>query len=125
MPDPKVYCLLINHEKADLPGGVFNVDAPHGVSVYDLKEKVKEKRAVDLQHVDAARLTVWRCTDPKLVISMDEDELKKALSNVNFADKGKVKKPGGGQSISALNLAGDEILLIEVPGALCFFLFSR
>ena len=108
-----------------LPGYTFSINTLSDALIEDLKEKVKEKRAVDLRHVDAARLTVWRCTDPKLLISMDEDELKKALSNVNFADKGKVKKPGGGQSISALNLAGDEILLIEVPGALCFFLFSR
>ena len=70
-------------------------------------------------------LTVWKCTDPKLVTSKDEDEMEGILSSIDFTNKDKVKKLSGAQSISALNLTGDEILLIEVPSASCFFLFAR
>ncbi|KAL5477030.1 hypothetical protein ACEPAI_3217 [Sanghuangporus weigelae] len=115
MSDLRVWCLLIDHEKKAAFGNAFSVIVGLDACIEDLKEKVKEKRTNVLEHVDAAMLIVWRCTNPILLSEVDEAQLQKDLNNVDFIDETKAGRLGVGQEIRSLRLFRGEILLIEVP----------
>ncbi|KAL5480146.1 hypothetical protein ACEPAI_1416 [Sanghuangporus weigelae] len=86
----KVWCLLIDHEKKAAFGEAFSVIVGLDACIQDLKKKVKEERPVDLEHVDAARLTVWRCTDPSIDFAdIDSDEFNDRLNEVFSPDEQK------------------------------------
>ncbi|KAL5480221.1 SQS1_1 [Sanghuangporus weigelae] len=115
----EVWCLLIDHEKKAAFGEAFSVIVGLDACIQDLKKKVKEERPVDLEHVDAARLTVWRCTDSEIDFAdIDSDELNDRLNEVFSPDEQKVKKLKPKQDLRQLT---GKTLLIEVPGASRFF----
>ncbi|OCB85161.1 hypothetical protein A7U60_g7787 [Sanghuangporus baumii] len=68
----EVWCLLIDHEKKAAFGDPFSVIVGPDARIQELKKKVKEERTNDLEHVDAARLTVWRCMNPKLLAAFGD-----------------------------------------------------
>jgi hypothetical protein len=107
----RTWLLLIDHNFQTI-GGRFLVDTTGDDLVYHLKREVKEKRRIDLAHVDAARLTLWRCTDPTLATAFDDEgrQVREVFS------KKKVKILGVGQTIAQLQLLKKETLLVVVPG---------
>ncbi|KAL5523395.1 hypothetical protein ACEPAF_1662 [Sanghuangporus sanghuang] len=109
----KIWCLLIDHEKKAVFGNAFSVIVGPDACIEDLTEKAKEKRSVDLEHVDAARLTVWRCTDSGIDFGdIDSDDFNNRLKEVFSPDEQKVKKLKPKQELRQLT---EKTLLIEVP----------
>ncbi|KAL5512875.1 hypothetical protein ACEPAH_3273 [Sanghuangporus vaninii] len=121
----EVWCLLVDHEKKAAFGDLFSVIVSPDARIQELKKKVKEERPDVLEHVVLATLTVWRCMNPKLLVRMKPAQLKMGLSSVDFTDETKTEELGPGHKIMELSLSlSEEIVLIEVPGASRFFLFS-
>ena len=83
----EVWYTFIGHNKKPLPGNAFFVNVPHDAHIGHFTNKIKEERPDILKHVVPATLTVWKCTDPKLVSSMNAVTLKKALSNIDFTEE--------------------------------------
>ncbi|OCB89386.1 hypothetical protein A7U60_g3477 [Sanghuangporus baumii] len=114
MTDLRVWCLLINHEKKAAVENAFSVILHPDACVVDLKKKVKEK--LNLEHVDAAMLTVWRCTDSEIDFGdMDSDNINDRLNEVFSPNEEKVKKLKPKQELRQLT---EKTLLIEVPDSL-------
>ncbi|KAL5524889.1 MAD1_2 [Sanghuangporus sanghuang] len=113
MSDHRVWCFLIDHEKKAAFGNAFSVIVGPDACIEDLTKKAKEARTVDLEHVDAARLTVWRCTDPGIDFgNMDSDDFNKRLKEIFSPDEKKVKKLNPKHGVEQL---ADETLLFEIP----------
>ncbi|KAL5522875.1 hypothetical protein ACEPAF_1142 [Sanghuangporus sanghuang] len=120
MTNLKIWCLLIDREKKAVLGDVFDVEVHNGAYISDLKKKVKEERPVALEHVDAAMLTVWRCTDSEFTLAnIDPDDFNDRLNEVFSRDKENVKKLNSTQGVEQFK---GKILFIEVPGASRLFL---
>ncbi|KAL5514494.1 hypothetical protein ACEPAG_2583 [Sanghuangporus baumii] len=118
MMNLKVWCLLIDHGKKAASGNAFSVIVGRDAYIDDLKKMVKEKRPVVLRNVDSAMLNVWRCMNPKLLSKVDETQMEKDLSNVDFTYGTKAVWLGAEQKITTLGLSdsdGDgEILLLRL-----------
>ncbi|KAL5484750.1 SQS1_5 [Sanghuangporus weigelae] len=113
MANLRVWCLLIDHEKKAAFGDVFGIEVHSSAYISDLKKKVKEERSVTLSHVDAAMLTVWRCTDSDIDFGdMDLDNFNDRLSEFFSPNEEKVKKLNSMQGVEQFK---GEILFIEVP----------
>jgi len=84
----KLWCLAIKHDMT-LDKDPFKVDYDDNDNVTALKEKVKEEKPNDYKNVDADRLTVWQCKEPKLLADADFDELEDILHKVDFSDRRK------------------------------------
>jgi hypothetical protein len=100
-----VYCLLIDHANNPL-GSPERVSAE---SIVNLRHRVKDQNASELQRVDASNLVVWRCK-PILFTKATTDEIK-ALNFKTAAVKLTV------DDISDLGLDEEEMLIIQMPGA--------
>ena len=92
---------------------------------YDIEVKVKEARSNDLSRVDAARLAVWRCTEPTTFDDEDEEKLRLQVLQI-FSDK-KVKWLSQSAIMTQLQPAilEEEVFFVEVssddwPGAYQF-----
>ncbi|KAL5478489.1 hypothetical protein ACEPAI_2673 [Sanghuangporus weigelae] len=112
----RVWCLLINHEKKPAFGDVFSVTVGLDACIEDLTEKVKEELPNTHRHVDAAMLTVWKCTDSEIDFGdMDSDNFNDRLNKVFNPDEKKAKKLNSTQGVEQFR---DQTLLIEVPDSL-------
>ncbi|KAL5537301.1 hypothetical protein ACEPAF_1124 [Sanghuangporus sanghuang] len=115
MSSHRVWCLLIGHEKKAAFGNAFYVIVGPDACIEDLTKTAKEARTDDLEHVNAARLTVWRCTDPGIDFgNMDSDDFNKRLKEGFSPDEKKVKKLNPKQGVEQL---ADETLLFEIPAS--------
>lgn len=118
-----VWYFLIDHNKKFL-GAVDDAHVPRDASVSTLKKKIKEGRAIDLGHVDAARLDVWRCKD-RDVGEESYGNLKKCIKNFDFSEESNdVKRVDPRTKVEELGLASKEKLLVQMPGAFQIISFS-
>jgi hypothetical protein len=111
-----VWYFLIDHNKKPL-GEPTSDDLPHDATADDFKKKVKDRRAIDLRHVDAARLEVWRCKDRDVGKGSEED-LEEHIRGFGFSKtNGHVEKVDPRIKVAGLDLDPMEILIVRTPGA--------
>ena len=111
----KLWCLAIKHDMT-LDGEPFLVDYDDNDSVATLKKKIKEEKPNDYKNVDADRLTVWRCKEPKLLADANFDELEDILHKVDFSDRRKAVWLASAKMVASLKLSKNEVLLVQMPG---------
>ena len=109
----ELWVLLIAHN-LEVRGEIFKVGTPRDID--DLKKVVKEKRPNALANVDAAELTVWRCTDPTTILDAEDAEVLSRRIRDLFS-KQNVKKIGARTKIAELNILEGETLLVQLPFA--------
>ena len=107
----ELWVLLIAHN-LEVLGGLFEISTP--ASIYKFQEIVKEKRPNDTANVDAADLTVWRCTDPTTILDAENAEVLSRRIRDLFS-KQNVKKIGARTKIAELNILEGETLLVQLP----------
>ncbi|KAH8980627.1 hypothetical protein EDB86DRAFT_3087731 [Lactarius hatsudake] len=111
------WVLVVTHDLQAI-GSRFLVDTTFCDNViYDLKMKVKEKWKVDLAHVDAESLTVWKLKG-KNIINRSNSGIKRLaeiLGNINIDDKDTVEELNTSVKAADLVLPPDETLLVQVP----------
>ncbi|KAL5512315.1 hypothetical protein ACEPAG_3307 [Sanghuangporus baumii] len=111
---PKSLCTLTKSLSAAFGNASF-VILHRGACTHDLKKKVKEERPDALAHVDAAVLTVWRCTDSEIDFGdIDPDNFNDRLNEVFSPNEEKVKKLSPKQRLRQLT---EKTLLIEFPAS--------
>ena len=117
----EVQCLLIDREHKPAFGDVFSVEVHSNATIEKLRDAIKEStvRRPTIQHmdIDAVMLTVWRCSDPKLLSTMNRTRLGKKLHDIDLTDETKVKELAAGAAIKDLHLSDGELLLVQLPGA--------
>ncbi|KAH8976608.1 hypothetical protein EDB86DRAFT_3022103 [Lactarius hatsudake] len=106
----KHWFLLVDYTFQTLIGRSFSVWTSGGEDIEDLKEKVKEKRRIDLADVDAARLTVWK-TKGSMVI---DDSKAEILKNINLDDEDTIERLNERMQVADLGLDG-QVLLVQLP----------
>jgi len=106
----EVWCLLFN-DKKELLRAPFSAKAPH---VCGLMMAIEE-RCSHLENVKAFYLVVWRCKEPTLLSTQDDDELQDHLSKIDFLDEEQVVELASGLDLADLELGSNEVLLVEVP----------
>ena len=107
----QVWCLTIKHNMT-LNGELFLVDYDDNDSVATLKEKIKAKKSNDYKNVDADRLTVWWCKEPKLLADINA----KKLENVDLSDRREAVQLASMEMVGSLELSKNEIILVQIPG---------
>ena len=107
----QVWYLTIKHNMT-LNGELFLVDYDDNDSVATLKEKIKAKKSNDYKNVDADRLTVWRCKEPKLLADINA----KKLENVDLSDCREAVQLASMETVGSLELSKNEIILVQIPG---------
>jgi len=110
----EVWYLLFNNEKK-LLGTPLAAKAPH---IGGLKVAIKEAAFLYLANIQAVDLVVWRCKEPTFLSTQDDDELQKDLLKIDFGNKEQVVKLASGAKVASLGLGEDEVLLVQVPGAI-------
>ncbi|KAH9017855.1 hypothetical protein EDB84DRAFT_1566678 [Lactarius hengduanensis] len=103
----RLWLLLVDHTPRAL-GGVFSVEITSG-NIYALKKKVKEEWE---NRLDAADLTVWRCTDPTITLGYGGREVWNLRVNNIFSSQ-KVKQLDEMQVIEELNVMKEEVLFVQ------------
>jgi len=109
----EIWYLLFNNEKK-LLRTPFSAKSPR---IDGLKTAIEE-RCPHLENVKALDLVVWRCKEPTLLSTQDDDELQDHLLKIDFHNKKQVVKLAGGAKVASLGLGEDEVLLVQVPGAI-------
>ena len=110
----EIWYLLFNDEK-ELLGAPYKAQVR---DIADLKKAIKEVAFSYLANVQASDLVVWRCKEPTLLSTQDDDELQDHLLKIDFHNKKQVVKLAGGAKVASLGLGEDEVLLVQVPGAI-------
>jgi hypothetical protein len=123
MAATRYWCLVINHEKK-LVGNKFSFKLTPEVIIDELKKVVKSKMAPLLDNVDADELTVWRCKN-LLIKKAGESELSRGklerhIKAVDFSDTENNYIVDEGDTVASLSLAKNELLLVQMPGIICF-----
>ncbi|KAH9164869.1 hypothetical protein EDB89DRAFT_2014754 [Lactarius sanguifluus] len=111
------WVLVVTHDLQAI-GSRFLVDTTFCDNVIcDLKMKVKEKWKVDLAHVDAECLTVWKLKGKNIINSSNSSIkcLAEILGNINIDDKDTVEELNTSVKAADLVLPPDETLLVRVP----------
>ena len=108
----ELWVLLIAHN-LEVLGGKFEVGTPPHID--GLKKVVKELRPNRTANVDAARLTVWRCTDPTTILDAEDAEV--LSRRIRDLSKQNVKQIGARTKIAELNILEGETLLVRLPFA--------
>ncbi|KAH9018442.1 hypothetical protein EDB84DRAFT_1566413 [Lactarius hengduanensis] len=106
----RLWLLLVDHTSRAF-GGLFKVEIPSG-NIYALKKKVKEEWGDRLSCIDAADLTVLRCTDPTITLGYGSREVRDLRVNNIFSSQ-KVKQLDEMQVIEELNVMKEEVLLVQ------------
>ena len=69
-------------------------------------------------NVKARRLVVWRCKEPTLLSTQDDDELQDYLLKIDFHNKEQVVKLSSRAKVVSLELGKREVLLVQVIGVI-------
>ena len=110
----EIWYLLFNDEK-ELLGAPYKAQVR---DIADLKKAIKEVAFSYLANVQASDLVVWRCKEPTLLSTQDDDELQDYLLEIDFHNKKQVVKLASGADLADLELGSKEVLLVQVPGAI-------
>ena len=110
----EIWYLLFNDEK-ELLGAPYKAEVR---DIADLKKAIKEVAFSYLANVQASDLVVWRCKEPTLLSTQDDDELQDYLLEIDFHNKKQVVKLASGADLADLELGSKEVLLVQVPGAI-------
>ena len=110
----EIWYLLFNDEK-ELLGAPYKAEVR---DIADLKKAIKEVAFSYLANVQASDLVVWRCKEPTLLSTQDDDELQDYLLEIDFHNKKQVVKLASGADLVDLELGSKEVLLVQVPGAI-------
>ena len=78
-----------------------------------------------LENVKDVNLVVWRCKEPTLLSTQDDDELQDYLLEIDFHNKKQVIKLSSDAEIADLELGQKEVLLVQVLGAILNFICSQ
>ena len=70
------------------------------------------------ENVKAVDLVVWRCKEPTLLSTQPKKVLQQCLSEIDFLDEEQVVELVSGSKVASLGLGEDEVLLVQVPGAI-------
>jgi len=70
------------------------------------------------ENVKAVDLVVWRCKEPTLLSTQPKKVLQQCLSEIDFPDEEQVVELVSGSKVASLGLGEDEVLLVQVPGAI-------
>ena len=117
----EVWYFLIDREKRTALREASFVESSPDATVAGMKKQIKQEESVTLMHVDASMLIVWRCTDPNIDFdNVDIDNVNERLERV-FSSEGKAERLKPEQQVGKFT---NGKLLIEVPVASRFFLFS-
>ena len=107
----EIWYLLFNDEK-ELLGAPYKAEVR---DIADLKKAIKEVAFSYLANVQASDLVVWRCKEPTLLSTQDDDELQDYLLEIDFHNKKQVVKLASGADLADLELGSKEVLLVQVP----------
>ena len=108
----EIWYLLFNDEK-ELLSTPLVAQVPH---IGGLKRATEEQFSE--LNVKAHHLVVWRCKEPTFLSTEDEDKLHEYLLEINFSNREQVVKLNSGAKVASLGLGEDEVLLVQVPGAI-------
>ena len=109
----EIWCLLFN-DKKELLRGPLSAKASH----IDGLTMAIEERCSHLDYVKALDLVVWRCKEPTFLSTQSRKVLQQCLSEIDFLDEDQVVELAGGAKVASLGLGEDEVLLVQVPGAI-------
>ena len=109
----EIWYLLFNNEKK-LLRTPFSAKSPR---IDGLKTAIEE-RCPHLENVKALDLVVWRCKEPTLLSTQDDDELQDYLLEIDFHNKKQVVKLASGADLADLELGSKEVLLVQVPSVI-------
>jgi len=85
--------------------------------IADLKIAIKEVAFLYLANVQAFELVVWRCKEP-LLSTQSRIVLQKGLSQIDLFKEEQAVELASGAKVASLQLGEDEVLLVQVPGAI-------
>jgi hypothetical protein len=110
VPVTELLCILVDNKFQRTPGGAFLVEVPSNGIIAHLKKKIKEEIKIDLAHIDAHRLEVWRVHDPL----WGSSEIIQSLPDLTCL--GEVLVEGEGQNEVARLVREDEAILSHFSG---------
>ena len=70
------------------------------------------------ENVKAVDLVDWQCKEPTLLPTQPKKVLQQCLSEIDFLDEEQVVELVSGSKVASLGLGEDEVLLVQVPGAI-------
>ena len=108
------WCLLFN-DKKELISAPSIAKAIH---IYGLKEAIKKEYTKELENVNAHHLVIWQCKQPTLLATEEENKLQEHLLKIDFDNGDQIVKLTSGTKLARLALGEDEVLLVQVPGAI-------
>jgi hypothetical protein len=115
MAPSKTWFLLVNHKFQAL-GDCFQVNTSGHNLVVDLKEEVKKERQIDLVHVDAAHLTIWKTKGTKIIDKTTLNRLAEILRSIKVDDKDTIEMVSEMDELADLRLSKTQVLLVQQPG---------
>lgn len=80
-----------------------------------MKKKVKEERRIDLAHVDAAGLTVWKTKGAIVTNKLTSKRLAETLRSINIDDEDTIEELSECEEVAGLGLSNGQILLVQRP----------
>ena len=108
----EIWYLLFNSAK-ELLGTPIVAQVPH---IGGLKRATEEQFSE--LNVKAHQLVVWRCKEPTFLSTQPKNVLQQRLSEIDFLDEEQAVELVSGVKVASLGLGEDEVLLVEVPGAI-------
>ncbi|KAH9020296.1 hypothetical protein EDB85DRAFT_531008 [Lactarius pseudohatsudake] len=113
----RTWALLVTHGLQAL-GTRFPFDTTScDDTIYDLKMNVKERRKVDLAHVDAVCLTVWKLKGRNIIdnLNFSAKRLAEILGNIDIDDEDTIEELDICTKVADLRLPPNETLLVRMP----------
>ena len=115
----KIWLLLVHHDFQAF-GSRFFVHIDTSGMIYDLREKIKEKKpeALFRAHVDPDELTVWK-TKGEMVFyySTSKTRLAEILKSIDVDDVDTIEEISESEELADLELFDGQTLLVRLPGS--------
>ena len=106
---------LLFNDKKELMGPPLPVEAK---TIGGLMIAIKKEYTKELENVNAHHLVIWQCKQPTLLATEEENKLQEHLLKIDFDNGDQIVKFTSGTKLARLALGEDEVLLVQVPGAI-------
>jgi hypothetical protein len=111
----KTWFLLVD-SKFRAIGDCFVVEASSHELVAILKDEVKKKKQIDLVHVDADHLIIWKTKGTKIIDETTFERTEEILRSIDVDDNDTIEKVRSMAKVANLGLSKTQVLLVQQPG---------
>jgi hypothetical protein len=115
MPRTLIPVILVDHKFQALYDR-FVVEATADDLIYDLKQKIKEKRHSILSRFDISDLTMWKTKGEMIIKILPPSRLTEILENINVDDEDTIEQLGDEAKVVDLGLSVGQTLLVKLAG---------